>query len=159
MAELAGIQIPRAHVNNPILASSSCPMCFQSGKWRSGVEFDHQMICMRHDPHAIWCPATIQQARELDRLEKEAVEEAARQKPVTIEWLSERWKDIAWGCDLKDFELLSTIHVIFQACVGGWGSPYLHVGRLGVPGDHFVEDVTQGEIEMLCKALRIPINV
>jgi hypothetical protein len=33
----------------------ACPACSKKGKWRRGVEFDHEMICFRC--WETWCPA------------------------------------------------------------------------------------------------------
>ncbi len=41
--------VPDGHALIEWLADYMCPSCGMAGHWRSGVHFDHEMICLRHD--------------------------------------------------------------------------------------------------------------
>lgn len=58
-----GYEIPFAHAVNCDLLPGQCPVCGKSGRWRNGVGFEHEKICMAHSPACVWCPGDIEDAR------------------------------------------------------------------------------------------------
>lgn len=58
-----GYSIPQAHAANCDLRSGQCPTCGKGGRWRNGVGFEHEKICMAHTPASVWCPSDIEDAR------------------------------------------------------------------------------------------------
>ena len=60
-----GYHIPAAHAENSGLPSSRCPVCGKDGRWRSGVGFEHEKICLAHSPASVWCPDDIDCARKM----------------------------------------------------------------------------------------------
>ena len=61
----AYIEIPEAHRLDATRPAGRCPRCEGAGRWRSGLGFEHEKICMRHEPSEVWCPGDIQRYREI----------------------------------------------------------------------------------------------
>lgn len=55
--------VPDAHKNNAYLPAGNCPVCSSKGQWRRGIGFEHEKICMAHEPHVVWCPSDIEDYR------------------------------------------------------------------------------------------------
>ena len=58
-------EVHENHLRNPSLSAHVCPLCGNKGRWRSGVYFEHQKICMKHSPVVVWCPDSVDEIREL----------------------------------------------------------------------------------------------
>lgn len=72
---------------------------------------------------------------------------------ATIEWCEERWADSSNYRDMKRYEICESIRIIFSACVGGWASPQLWVGK-----EQRCKP-TVGKIKKLCDILDIDCEI
>ena len=63
------IKLPEAHRLDAKRPATTCPNCDGSGRWRRGVGFEHEKICMKHEPYVVWCPGDIQQYRHIVAIE------------------------------------------------------------------------------------------
>ena len=42
-----------------VYASMRCPACNSAGRWRRGVNFEHERICTKCDPCIVWEPGEM----------------------------------------------------------------------------------------------------
>lgn len=50
--------VPQEFRDNPLLSANNCPKCGHSGRWRSGVGFEHMKRCGAC--MVVWCPYDVE---------------------------------------------------------------------------------------------------